>query len=469
MNFLPDLRRMLRRAEYEPEPIVDSDEAALAYVSGNATDDVDLKRRLRRPIVAGSIVVGLMFVGLLFWAFLKISGAVLAMGVVRVEDNSKDIRRLESGIVRQILVREGQRVAEGQLLIRFDDTQSRAVVEVYQGNVDSAHATVARLQAEATSASDVSFPVELTSRASDPRVAMLMATQRSLFLTRMLLYRSQAQVLQSQAAQLTTQISGMRIQAQSVDDQGQLVQQELNGVRELSRQGYAPESRLLALERNAVSVKGQRGTITADMARARQSIGEIQLQIGQLQNKHQTEVADGMRAAQDQLADNEPKLSATLAQASQSEIHSPVAGYVFNLTQFTEGGVAGAGQMLMQIVPANAKMIVSVEVLPKDIADVKVGMPARVTLTAYSASTHGPITGTVTQVSPDARVNDKTGATHFVAEVTITPAALAASGPDVKLTPGMQASVAIVTGSRSILGYLVQPFTSAMREAMREK
>jgi HlyD family type I secretion membrane fusion protein len=468
VNLIPDFRRMLGRPA-EPETAADTDEAAIAYVSGSAEEDAQLQHRLRRPIIGGSIVVGAMLLALLLWAFLSISGAVLAAGVVRVENNSKDIKRLESGIVREILVREGQRVARGQLLIRFDDTQGKAVLDVYQSNVDSARATIARFQAEAAHASDIVFPPELTSRVADPRVSTLLATQRGLFQTRMLLYSSQAQVLRSQAAQLATQISGMRVQAQAIDDQARLVQQELRGVRELSQQGYAPESRLLALERNAVSVRGQRGSMTADMARARQSIGEIQLQIAQLQNKHQTEVADGIRASQEQLSENEPKLRATLAQVSQSEVRSPVDGYVFNLTQFTEGGVAGQGQLLMQIVPSNAKMVVSAEIAPKDIADVRVGMPARVTLTAYNSSTHPPIGGTVTLVSPDARVNEKTGAAHFVAEVTVTPAALAASGPDVKLTPGMQASVAIVTGSRSIMGYLVQPFTNAMRDAMREK
>ena len=469
MNLIPDFRRMLGRHEPEAGVDIESDEAAVAYASGAPAEDADLKRRLRRPIVRGTIVVGLMFLCLLLWAFLSISGAVLASGVVRVENNSKDIKRLESGIVRQILVREGQRVSRGQVLIRFDDTQSKAVADVYQNNVDSARANIARFQAEATNASDVVFPPELTRRAADPRVGMLLSAQRSLFQTRMLLYSSQAQVLRSQAAQLATQISGMSLQAQAINDQAALVQQELRGVRELSRQGYAPESRLLALERNAVSVKGQRGSMTADIARARQSIGEIQLQIAQLENKHQTEVADGIRMAQDQLAESEPKLRATTAQLDQSEIRSPVNGYVFNLSQFTEGGVAAQGQMLMQIVPANAKMIVSAEVSPKDIANVAVGMIARVSLTAYSTSTHPPIEGRVTLVSADARVNEKTGTTHFLVEVTIPPAALAASGADVKLTPGMQANVSIVTGERSILAYLVQPFTNAMRDSLRER
>jgi HlyD family type I secretion membrane fusion protein len=466
VNLIPDFRRLLSRTE----PVIkDTDAGAAAYIAGNAADDAELDRNQRRPIRGGLIVVGLMFATLALWAFLSISGAIMAIGTVRVENNSKDLRRLEGGTVREILVREGQLVKKGQVLIRFDDTQSKAVVDVFQNGVDSARANIARFQAEAANASAVTFPAELTSRASDPRVATLMETQRALFSTRMMLYRSQAQVLGSQAQQLSTQLSGLRIQAQSVDDQAVLVQQELRDVRELSRQGYAPETRRLALERQAVNVNGQRGAMTAEMARVRQSVGEIQLQIAQLQDKHQTEVADGIRAAQDQLSENEPRLRATLAQLNQTEIRAPVTGYVFNLSQFTEGGVAGQGQLLMSIVPANARMLISADVQPKDIADVKVGMPARVTLTAYDSQTTPAINGKVTLVSADAKFNEKTGNSFFTAEVTITPADLAAAGPNVKLSPGMQAQVAIVTGGRSIMSYLMKPFTDAVKDSMRER
>ncbi len=466
MNLLPDFRRML--SPKEPD-VSDSDEAAAAYIAGDAADDAELQRRLRRPIRGGLIIVGLLVVTLFLWAFLSVSGAVMAMGLVRVENNSKDIRRLEGGTVRTILVREGQLVKKGQVLIRFDDTQSKAVVDVFQNNVDSARANIARFQAEAASAATVTFPPELTSRLSDPRVATLLETQRTLFSTRMMLYRSQAEVLGSQVQQRTTQLSGLRLQAQAVDDQADLVEQELRDVRELSRQGYAPESRRLALERTAVNVKGQRGSVTAEMARVGQSIGEVRLQIAQLQDKHQTEVADGIRAAQDQLSESEPRLRATLAQLTQTELRAPVTGYVFNLSQFTEGGVAGQGQLLMQIVPSNAKMIISAEISPKDIANVKVGMPARITLTAYDPQTTPAINGRVTLVSADAKVNEKAGTSYFTAEVTISPAELAAAGRNVKLSPGMQAQVAIVTGGRSIMSYLMKPFTDAIKDSLRER
>lgn len=460
MSLLPAVRKMLQRAE----PLSEQD-TSVALSSGHGVDE-----RPNRPMVKGGLLVLLLVLVLLIWAAVfNISGAVLAPGVVKVESNSKNLSRLEGGTVRQILVREGQKVAKGQLLLRFGDTQTKASVDIFQGAVDSANAQIARFQAEAIGASAVTFPAELLSRAGDPRVSALLSSQRALFQDRVGLYRSQAMVLNSQAQQLETQISGMRIQADAIDDQAKLVKEELDGVRELSRQGYAPNSRLLALERNAVQVRGQKGSMLADMARARQSIGEIRLQIAQLNDRHQTEVSDGIRTAQDRLADGAPKLRTAIESQSQTEIRAPVAGYVFNLTQFTEGGVAGAGQSLMQIVPTNSQLVVAAEVPTRDISNVRSGMPARVTLLGYNPRKVAPVEGTVTLVTADAKVNDKTGVSHFLVEVTVPVANLAKAGPGVRLAPGMPASVAIVTGERTILDYLLEPFTDSMRTALRER
>lgn len=461
MNFLPDLRKMLQRVE----PL--SQDEAYAAASG---EDVLNEADARKPMRMGGLLVLILVFGLLIWAALfKISGAVVASGIVKVENNSKTVNRLEAGVVRRIFVHEGQKVAKGQLLILFDDTQTKAAVDILQGAVDSANAQIARFNAEADRAPMIDFPQELLARASDPRVGALIASQRGLFQERNILYRSQALVLNSQAQQLETQISGMRIQAEAVDEQGRLIRQELDAVRELSRQGYAPNSRLLGLERNTAQVRGQRGAMQADMARARQSIGEIRLQIAQLEDRRQTEVADGIRAAQERLADAAPKLRSALEQQSQTEIRAPVSGFVFNLTQFTEGGVAGGGNMLMQIVPNNGKLIIAAEVSPQDISDVRRNMTARVTLLGYNPRKVAPIDGNVTLVAADARVNEKTGKSAFLVEITVPAENVAKAGQGVKLSPGMPATVSIVTGQRTIIDYLLQPFTDSMRSALKER
>ena len=464
MSLLPDLRKMLVRAE----PL-DAAETAETLAHGTSEEDT-IEKTVRRPMMIGGLLVLALAVGLLIWAAVfSISGAVMAPGVVRVENNSKNISRLEGGIVRQIFVHEGQKVAKGQLLLRFDDNQIKAAVDIYQGVVDSANAQIARFNAEAINAPDIRFPPDLLRRAGDPQVAALMESQRALFQSRMMLYRSQAMVYNSQAEQLGSQLDGLRIQARSVDDQAKLITEELDGVRELSRQGYAPNSRLLSLERAAVQVKGQRGSMVADIARTHQAVGEVRLSVAQLEDRRQTEISDGIRAAQERLSDAEPKLRSVLEQQQQTEIRSPVAGYVFNLTQFTEGGVAGAGQTLMQIVPIDTKLVIMAEITPRDITDVHVGMPARVTLTGFNPRTVPPVEGRVTLVSADARSNEKTGASYFTVEVTVPASELAKAGKDVHLSPGMQASVAVVTGNRTILEYLLQPFTDSMRSALKER
>lgn len=465
MSLLPDFRKMLARGEQFPD-----DDHAAEMMATDMGDESEVRRLLRRPMMIGGLLTLALMVGLLLWAAIfTISGAVMATGVVKVENNSKSLSRLESGVVRRILVREGQKVARGQLLIQFDDTTTQAGVDIFQGVVDSSNAQIARFQAEISDAADITFPPELLRRAGDPQVAALIEGQRTLFQTRTMLYRSQAMVLSSQAQQLQTQTGGMRIQAQSIDDQARLVKEELDGVRELSRQGYAPNSRLLALERNAVQVKGQKGAILSDMSRVQQQIGQIRLQIAQLQDRKLTEAADGIRAAQERLADAAPKLRTTLDQQARTEVRAPVAGYVFNLSQFTEGGVAGAGQTLLQIVPSRDKLVVSAEVSPQDISNVRLGMLARVTLLGYNQRTTAPVEGTVSLVSADARVNEKTGISHFMVEVTVPAANLVKAGPNVKLSPGMPAAIAIVTGERTILTYLLEPFTDSMRTALRER
>jgi multidrug resistance efflux pump len=211
--------------------------------------------------------------------------------------------------------------------------QSQASVDVYRSAYDTALANIARFQAEADNAAQIQFPQELLDRQSDPEVKALIESQRMLFDTRMALYRSQATVLKGQAQQLATQIGGLQAQAAANDAQSGLVNEELTGVSELEKQGYAPKSRLLALQRSAASIKGQRGSITSDIARARQSIGEVQLQIAQLNDKRQTDAAQGLSEAQAKLTDAAPKLRAVSSSLKETVIRAPVDGYVFNLTQ----------------------------------------------------------------------------------------------------------------------------------------
>lgn len=463
MSRIGDVVKALRRPQ---PPMVPAEE----FDGPGAYSSEAVRLRMRRPIMAGTVVVLVLVLGLLIWSMVAtIYGAVLAAGTVRVENNSKEIRRLDAGVIRQILVQEGQRVRRGQVLIRFDDVQPQAIVQVYQAAADSAYAQAARFRAEAAKAGDVDFPPDLLRRSGDPQVAALIAGQRNLFASRVMLYRSQADVLRAQMGQVQNQIIGLRAQVAATEGQASLIGDELAGVRELNQQGYAPKSRLLALQRNAVALQGQRGSLVSDIARAAQAIGETRIQLAQLDEKRQTEAAEGLRTAQAQITEAEPKLRAVLDTLGQVEVRAPVDGYVFNLTQFTEGGVAGAGERLMEIVPVNTQLIITARVRPQDISDVKVGMPTKVTLTAYNPRTTPQIEGRVILVSADAAVDEKSRESYYVVQVRVAPGELARAGHGVRLAPGMPAQVAIVTGQRTIMDYLLGPLTESMQTSLRER
>jgi HlyD family type I secretion membrane fusion protein len=464
MSRLGDIFRQVRgesNVPALPEP---------GFAELDAGESEIIRLRMRRPIVLGSLVVLVLVVGLLIWAaFSSLQGAVVAVGTVRVENNSKVLKTRQGGIVRQILVREGQPVQNGQVLMRLDAIEAQASVDVWQAQYDSALADIARFQAMLANAPDITFPRDLVARQSDPRVMALIAGQRALFQSGMMLYRSQAAVLRSQAQQLQTQIQGMRAQAAATDAQSSTIVDELGGVRELNQLGYAPKSRVLALERSRAQLGGQRGSLTSDMARARQEIGNIQIQIVQLDEKRATEAATGIRTAQDKLTESAPKLRATTETLAQTVVRAPVAGRVFGLTQYTEGGVVQPGEELLQVVPSGTPLTIETRVRPEDIARIAPGMKAEVTLTAYNPRTTPPIDGVVTNVSADAMADKENGTSYYRVQVKIDAAEAAHLGDGVSLTPGMQAHVNIVTGSRTILDYLLSPFTEAMRTAMRER
>lgn len=438
--------------------------------SGNAENGEIIRLRLRRPIVLGIIITLVLVFGLLIWASLaSVSGAVVAPGTVSVEGSVKQLRYRDGGVVRQIFVHEGDLVHRGQVLLRFDKVTNQASVDIYQNLYDTSLAEIARFQAEATNAPDVTFPASLLARPDDPQAAALVVGQRSLFQTRMMLYRSQAEILGGQIQQLQTQAGGMRAQATALGTQSALINDELKGVSDLNKLGYAPRSRLLALQRTAAELKGQRGAIMSDMGRVTQQMGTIRLQIAQLADKRQTDAAEGLTTSQQKLTDAAPKLRAAQQSLSGTDVVAPVDGYVFNLAQTTEGGVAQPGETLMQIVPVNQPLEITVMVKPTDIAEVRVGMPARVTLTAFNPRTTPEVDGTVSLVSADAVVDQATHVTFYTVRVRIAPKDLARAGKDVHLSPGMPANVSIVTSSRTVMGYLLAPIVEPLRSSLRER
>ena len=437
---------------------------------GEHAPDQDLKQRMWRPILIGLAVVGVFVFGLLIWAaFANISAAAVAPGEVRVEANRKTLRHRDGGVVSQILVREGELVRAGQPLIRFDDVQAKAAVDVLQNQMDAVLAQSARFAAESTNSRSLSFPESLTGRMSDPRVAGLVRDQQLLFDSRLQFFESQQAVLSQRMDQLATQMVGVRAQIDSVDQQISLTEEELAGYQTLYEKGYAPKTLILRYERSLADLKGRKGALLAELNRLRQGQGEARLQLTTLRDERISQAAEGLRQMQTQLSDVGPRLTAAQQVLDRTTVRSPVDGYVLNLTQFTVGGVVAPGELLMDVVPADAALIVTARVSPKDIDSVHVGQKARVTISAFSSRKAPPLEATVVTVSADRLIDANTGQAYFQADLRIAPEALKKLPAGAQLTPGMPAQAMIVTGDRSVLSYLVNPLTDTIGEAMREE
>lgn len=432
--------------------------------------DGTMDKRIKRPIIVGSAVVGVFVVGLtLFAAVAKIDSAVVAPGTVRVEDNRKTIRHREGGTVKAILVKEGQRVKQNQVLLSFDEVQPKSTTDVLQNQYDSLLSQTARFQAEATSQPTVTFSPELTARAaSDPRVAGIIRDQEFLFSTRQAFFETQGAVLAQKLQQLETQIGGVQAQVDAVKESDDLTREELAGYQTLYEKGYAPKTLILRYKRTLADLAGRRGQLIAEITRLREQIGETRLQITTLREQRISQAAEGLRQMQSGLAEVTPKLTAARQMLNSATVRSPSDGYVLDLTQFTVGGVVAPGERLMSVVPADAPLIVTARIRPQDIDSVHAGMTARVRLSAFNARTAPPVNAEVVTISADQLVDEKTGVGYFRADLRIPPPELAKLPKGSKLTPGMPAEAMIVTGRRSILSYIVSPLTDTIRDALRE-
>lgn len=431
--------------------------------------DPDLQRRVRRPIVMGSIVVGVFVVGLTLWAAVSpLESAVVAPGSVRVEDNRKTVRHREGGTVRAILVREGQHVKLNQVLLRFDDVQPKATSDVLQSQYDTLMAQSARLQAEATGLRAVAYPAELLARAADPRVAGVIRDQDFLFTSRLQSFETQGEVLGQRLQQVETQIGGVKAQIDAVNESDKLTKEELAGYQTLYEKGYAPKTLILRYKRTLADLAGRRGSLVADTNRLREQMGETRLQLTNLREQRVSQAAEGLRQTQNGLAEVSPKLAAARQILDGATVRSPADGYVLDLTQFTVGGVVAPGERLMSVVPANTPLIVTVRIKPQDTDIVKPGLKARVRLSAYSGQRVPPVAAEVVNISADALVDERNGESYFRADVRIAPQELTKLPKGVTLRPGMPAEAMIVTGKRTVLSYVISPLTDTIRDALRE-
>jgi HlyD family type I secretion membrane fusion protein len=432
--------------------------------------DPKLQRRLRQPMIIGAAVIGVLVLGLGTWASLSpLSTGFSVQGEVRIESNKKTVRHMQTGTIRQILVHEGQHVRAGQPLILYNDVEARAAYDVLQNQYDSEQAQVARFSAEATGRATPDFPPELLARMSDPRVAGMIRDQQVLFTTRAQLFESQNSVLKQRLDQIQSQIDGQQMQVKSMDEQTRLTQDEMAGYQTLYDKGFAPLPLILKYKRSLADLEGRKGSLLSDIARMHQQMGEARMQVASNRDTRESQAAEGLRDAQVRLTDTAPRLSAAKESLDQTVVRAPVDGYIFNQSQFTNGGVTGSGEVLLDVVPANEPIVITAQIPPQDINKVHAGMEAQVRLSGVNQRWHGPMKGVIAMVSADKIVNEKAGVSFYRADIRIDPKELTKLKKDTQITPGMPASVQLVTGKKTVMGSLISPITDSLRGALSDQ
>lgn len=423
----------------------------------------------RAPILAGIAVMVAFFVGLGGWAaFAPLNSAAIAQAVIKVEGNRKSVQHLEGGIIRELRVREGDRVEAGQVVILLDDSQTRAAVDVLAKQFAELTAQEARLHAERDDTPLITFPQDLLTRRMDTEVASIIDGQTNLFKSRRASLLGQIDVFRKRIAQTREQIAGYEGQRDSYRRQLESMRDENKGLIDLFKQGYVPRQRMLELERSAAGLEGQIADASANIVRSRQLIEELNVQILQTQSDRMAQVANDLRDVQVRLLEIGPKLQAARETLKRAEIRSPYSGQVIGLSVFSVGGVIAPGEKIMDVVPEKGGLIVEATVSPDDVKDVHSGMRAEVHLTAYKQRAIPIIHGTVGQVSADRLIDAKTGTGYYLAQVKVDEKELAEL-KHVRLSPGMPAMVMIPTGERTALDYLLRPLTESISKSFREK
>lgn len=445
-------------------------DAVLFDLYGDTPIPASLHRKVWRPALVGGAVIASFVVGGIAWAAsFSIAGAIVAPSFVKVEANRKSVRHRDGGIVRQILVQEGDRVEENQTLFVMDDVLPRTQVEVFEGQHVSLLAQRARFVAEGEGLARIIFPSELTGRASEPQIAALMRDQNNLFATRQRAIEGQNEVLRQRIEQLKSRIGGIRGQIIAIERQSDLIAQELSDLTILLEKNLTPRTRVLAVQRAAAELEGQRGNLQAEVTRSEQAIGETELQIAGIRQQRSAEVAEGLRDSQLRLAEIVPRLQAARDTLGLTIVRSPVSGYVLNLTQFTQGGVIAPGERLADIVPADAALRIEARIKPDEVHSVRAGMSARVKLLAYAARSSPPIHAEVATVSADKLQDQRTGEVYFTAELVMAAKDLSELQTVLRIVPGMPAMAMIDTGERTILSYLTSPITDGLRHSLVER
>ena len=424
-----------------------------------------IRRHLLISLVAVIVLVG----GIGGWAAnSEFAGAVIAQGQLVVDTNVKKVQHPTGGVVAELRVRDGDIVAAGDIVIKLDDTQTRANLAIVVKGLDEFSARRAREEAELEGKDRVEFPADLLARKDDPDVGRMIRGEAELFEIRRKTREGLKSQLTERVQQSEEEIGGLVAQIASKDKQVDWIRKELEGVRELWAKQLVQFSRVTTLEREQARLEGERGQLVAATAQSKGKIAETKIQILQIDQDMRTEVGKDLADIRGRTAELVEKKVAAEDQLKRIDIRAPQNGMVHQLDVHTVGGVISAGQQIMLIVPAADKLIVEAKVPPQDIDQVRVGQAAAMRFSNFSSRTTPEINGEVSIVSADVTQDQRTGASFYTVRIAVPPSEIARLEA-VKLIPGMPVEAFIQTSVRTVVSYFVRPLQDQLAKTFREK
>ena len=409
--------------------------------------------------------------GFLLWALLApLDKGVPLSGTVATESNRQAVQHQSGGTVQELLVRDGDVVKKGQVLVRMNSVLAQSAVEITDTQYLSALANIARLTAERDGAHTIKFPAELEKRRAEPRVAELMSVQTQFLMSRQGSLQNELAGIEASIAGLKMQITGLQESRDSKKEQVTFLKEQLGGMRDLAKEGYVARNRLLDLERTYAQLGGAISEDIGNIGRSQRQVIELTMRRAQRMQDYQKEVRGQLSEFQKEVDAQGARLHAQRFELSNVEVRAPADGTVVGLAVFTNGGVVPPGFKMMDIVPANAPQIVDGQLATNLVDKVHPGLPVELIFSAFNTNKTPHIPGEVLYISADRSVDERTGAAYYKVHVKVTPEGqkmIAAHKMDIR--SGMPVELFVKTGERTMMSYLLKPIIDRAHSALSEE
>ena len=426
---------------------------------------------MRRYVITGFVTVFVLVFGFGAWATLtEMAGAVVGVGVVEVETKRQVVQHATGGVVGKILVKEGQQVKAGETLIVFDDAFDRAELKVVESQLFPLLGTQARLLAEQDDAPEPEFDPELVERAkTSPTEASIIRSQTELLKARRLTRDQQMDQLKERQVQVKKQIEGLNSRIEGLNNQIMLIDGDLKGQRDLLKRGLTQRARVTALERDRAEAIGNIEEAEASIAESKARIAEVELAMINVSSQMREEAIKELGETEGRIAELRERRNSILETLSRIEVKAPMSGRVFNTQIHALRQVVRAAEPIMEIVPNDVKLVISVQIPPSQIDQVHVGQKAIIRFQAFDRRHTPDLQATVRRVSADVVSDQRTGQSYYTASLTINEGEQKYLGPTAEIIPGMPVDAFIQTTERTPFDYLVRPITSYFGKSMLER